>query len=429
MIHAVVLPEISENVESGEVSKYLVSVGDEVKVDQPVVEMETDKAVVEIPSPFAGRVVEIKFREGDAVHIGEVLLTIEAVGEADESISADPDKAPAQPEESPIRKPAEVPVSTGVVPAVKAAVASPDLSPQAGPVPAAPSVRRFAREIGVDINEITGTGTGGRISMDDVKTHAKHLLTAPKSFIASLPSSRPLPDFTRWGEIEIKPMSKIRRITADGLAYSWTSIPHVTQVDVADVTQVEDFRNRNSKKVQEAGGKLTLTAILLKILAKALQRFPQFNTSLDIEAMRIIYKKYYHIGVAVDTDRGLLVPVVRDVDRKNLTRIAVELSDLADRTRRRKIMPEEMEGGTFTISNLGGIGGVAFTPIVYPPQVAIIGVARASVQPVFDDGEWIPRLQLPLTLSYDHRIIDGADGARFLAWIVKALEQPLEMFL
>lgn len=291
--------------------------------------------------------------------------------------------------------------------------------------PAAPSVRRLARELGVDIAQVRGTGERGRISVEDIKSHAKALLSGGG---LAAPAAA-LPDFTRWGAVRREPMSKVRRITAQAMTQAWLAAPRVTQYDKADVTDLEAFRKRHARRVEAAGGKLTMTAILLKVAAGALRAFPQFNASLDPAQEEIVFKEYVHVGVAVDTDRGLLVPVVRDVERKNITRLASELADLAERARTKRITPDEMEGGTFTISNLGGIGGTAFSPIVYWPQVAILGVSRSEMQPVWRDGQFVPRLVLPLSLSYDHRLIDGADAARFLRWICEALEEPLILAL
>ena len=243
------------------------------------------------------------------------------------------------------------------------------------------------------------------------------------------PTAQPLPDFGQWGEIEREPMSNVRRITAERLSHAWSTIPHVTQFDKADITDVERWRKEFGARAEAAGGKLTPTAIIVKIAAAALKVFPQFNASIDAPGNEVIYKKYCHIGVAVDTDRGLLVPVIRDVDQKNIIELAVELGQIAEKARNRKITPEDMQGGCFTISNLGGIGGTGFTPIVNPPEVAILGVARGSYEPVFADGKFAPRLLLPLSLSYDHRLIDGADGARFLRWMAEALENPFLLVL
>jgi len=299
---------------------------------------------------------------------------------------------------------------------------------QRQPVPAAPHVRRLAREVGVDIYEVKGTGPGGRISEDDVKAYAKALLSAVATAAATPRAghfAQPhLPDFAKWGKIERVSMRGVRRKTAEHLAEAWNTIPHVTQHDRADITELEQLRARFAPKAEEAGGKMTVTAIALKVCAAALKVFPQFNASIDIEKEEIVYKQYIHIGVAADTDRGLLVPVIRDVEKKNIVELAVELSQLSKKAREKKLTPADMEGGTFTITNLGGIGGVGFTPIVNFPEVAILGLSRSRTEPEWINGKFEPRLILPLSLSYDHRLIDGADAARFLRWISEAFEQP-----
>jgi pyruvate dehydrogenase E2 component (dihydrolipoamide acetyltransferase) len=291
-------------------------------------------------------------------------------------------------------------------------------------------VRRLARELGIDINEVVGSEPGGRVSEEDVRNYARSIiLNVTRLRPAAVGGAHPLPDFSKWGEIERKPMSGIRRKTAAALSEAWQTIPHVTHFDHADITELEELRQRFGKKAEEAGGKLTITAIALKVVASALKVFPQFNASVDASTEEIIYKKYFNIGVAVDTDRGLLVPVIRDADKKNILELAVELTELSEKARDRKITIEEMQGGSFTITNLGGIGGVNFSPIINTPEVAILGVARAAHQPVFVDGQIAPRLMLPLALSYDHRLIDGADAARFLRWVAEALQQPLLLAL
>ena len=302
--------------------------------------------------------------------------------------------------------------------------------------PAAPSVRRIARELGVDIYRVTGSGPAGRISADDVRSYVRRTLenldaggigAAPDAASASA-SAAALPDFSQWGEVRREPLSKVREVTARAMAQSWSTIPMVTQYDKAVVDQLEDFRRDYNRGAADAD-KLTMTAILLKVCAGALKAFPQFNSSLDPGSNELVFKEYIHIGVAVDTPNGLLVPVIRDADRKGIATMAGELNELAERTRERKISPEEMAGGSFTISNLGGIGGTAFTPLVYAPQVAILGVSRGSTEPVWNGQEFAPRMVLPLSLTYDHRAIDGADGARFLRWICSALENPLKLLL
>jgi pyruvate dehydrogenase E2 component (dihydrolipoamide acetyltransferase) len=301
--------------------------------------------------------------------------------------------------------------------------------------PAAPSVRRMARELGVDIGEVAGTGDEGRISIEDVKAHAKRLVTMAKSAPAPgaahglLPAGEPLPDFSRWGTIERQPMRGVRRKTAEHLGAVWVSVPLVTQYDIADISGFEDVRKHHAKQSGESGAPLTVTALAIKIVAAALRKFPQFNVSLDMAAEEIIVKKYVHIGVAVDTDRGLLVPVIRDADSKSLLQVSIEVSELAAKARNRKLTLDEMQGATFSISNLGGIGGTNFTPLVNAPEVGILGISRARMEQVYRDGQFSARLMMPLALSYDHRAVDGADGARFLRWVAEVFEQPFLLSL
>jgi pyruvate dehydrogenase E2 component (dihydrolipoamide acetyltransferase) len=296
------------------------------------------------------------------------------------------------------------------------------------PVPAAPHVRRLARELGVDVHQVKGTGPGGRISKDDVKAHAKVLITSAVTAAQAPTSARfveaPLPDFAKWGKVERVSMRGVRRKTAEHLWQAWTTIPHVTQHDQADITELEQLRARFAPRAAEVGGKMTVTAIALKVCASALKVFPQFNASIDLAKEEIVYKQYINIGVAVDTDRGLLVPVVHAVDKKNIVELAAELTQFSKKARDKKLTAAEMEGGTFTITNLGGIGGTGFSPIVNYPEVAILGLARSSMAPLWMEGKFEPRRVLPLSLSYDHRLIDGADAARFLRWIAEAFEQP-----
>jgi pyruvate dehydrogenase E2 component (dihydrolipoamide acetyltransferase) len=294
------------------------------------------------------------------------------------------------------------------------------------PVAAAPHVRRLARELGIEIRDVKGSGPGGRISEDDVKAHSKQLLATA---VAQVPTANhltqpALPDFAKWGKIERVSMRGVRRKTAEHLWQAWHTIPHVTQNDRADITELEQLRARFAPKAEEAGGKMTVTAIALKVCASALRIFPQFNASIDLASEEIVYKQYVNIGVAVDTDRGLLVPVIRDVDKKNIVELAAELTQMSKKARDKKLTPAEMDGGTFTITNLGGIGGTGFSPIVNYPEVAILGLSRSSTEPIWMNGKFEPRLVLPLSLSYDHRLIDGADAARFLRWIAEAFEQP-----
>ena len=422
------LPDLGENVESGDVVNVLVAVGDTLAEDQPVIELETDKAVVEVPSPLSGIVREIHVQAGDQAAVGQLLLTVETaapagVAKLPEAPAAAP--LPSQPAPAPteVTQPASPPAADRTYPA-----------PISGPrklVPASPSVRRLAREIGIDIAQVAGSGPGGRISENDVKAFSRQLNTtrqAAPAPSAAVPAIE-LPDFSRWGEVERRPMGKVRQITAQRLQAAWSSIPMVTQFDKADITEMEKWRKDYGPRAEAAGGKLTPTAILIKLLAAALKRFPQFNCSIDITSQEIIQKQYYNIGIAVDTPNGLLVPVVRDVDQKNIIELAVELSEMAVKTRERKVALEDMQGGCMTISNVGVMGGTGFTPIVNPPEVAILGVARSSREPVYVDGQFVPRMMLPLALTYDHRQIDGADGARFLRWVAQALEDPFLILL
>ncbi len=439
------LPELGENIDQGDLVRLMISPGARVSEGQPVMELETDKAVVEVPSSVSGVVKEIRVKEGDKVKVGQVIFTLEGTAapppvrrmpEPVEHVSGQQAarlafhlamKAEGKTEEQALPPDQPVPPQpTFTMPVQLGKVAGTE---HGDPVAAAPHVRRLARELGLDIYSVTGTGPGGRISEDDVKAHAKATLataiSAAQAPQAGARFAQPkLPDFTRWGKVERVSMRGVRRKTAEHLREAWNTIPHVTQHDRADITELEHLRAKFAPRAEEAGGKMTVTAIALKVCASALKVFPQFNASIDMEKEEIVYKQYINIGVATDTDRGLLVPVIRDVDKKNIVELAAELSQLSKKARDKKLTPEEMEGGTFTITNLGGIGGTAFTPIVNHPEVAILGLSRGRMEPEWIDGKFEPRLILPLSLSYDHRLIDGADAARFLRWIAEAFEQP-----
>ena len=436
------LPELGENIAGGDVVRVLVAAGDTVKKDQPVLELETDKATIEVPSSVSGTVKEIRIKQGERVKVGQVVLTLDngaaaapapaAAGGNDAKASAGSDQAKAQPTEDAVpAEPAPKPRRGEVVDISRAARNAPapqpqaEAEPQGAAAPAAPSVRRLARELGVDIRRVAGSGPAGRISLDDVQAFVRNAMAGGVS--AGAPSS--LPDFTKWGEVERKPMSNIRKKTAEHLTHAWTAIPHVTQNDKADITALEALRKQYSPQAEKAGGKLTMTAIALKIVAAALRKFPQFNSSIDIARNEIVYKKAIHVGVAADTERGLLVPVIRDVDRKGIIQLAAELGAASERARAGKLSLDDMQGGGFTITNLGGIGGTSFTPIVNWPEVAILGISRGAREPVYVNDAFEPRLLLPLSLSYDHRVIDGADAARFLRWVAEAFEQPFVMSL
>jgi len=512
------LPELGENVDSGDLTKILVSVGDTVSKDQALLELETEKATVEVPSPVSGVIKELHVQEGRKIKVGDPLFTIEENGaaskqkgkpQAEEETAAEPPRkeqraAPAAPpktgravaegtgtaaakpkprtaepegkpevraESAPQAKPSP---KTETKPAPKAepeeheprrAEAKPpiraesrdeaesDGSAESEPetpesereetvipfraesseparhlAPASPSIRRLARELGVDINKVNGTGPEGRIDEQDVKNYAKEIISRASGTRPAGETFAALPDFAKWGQIERKPMSSVRRATAEHLAQAWHNVPQVTQFDSADVTELESLRSRFSERQDGGAAKITVTAIALKVVAAALQTFPQFAASIDMGNREIIYKRYFNIGVAVDTSYGLVVPVVRDADQKSIPQLAKDLTELSAKARDKKLSLEEMAGGVFTITNLGGIGGTGFSPIVNYPEVAILGISRLSVEPRLAEGQsggsFQPRKILPLSLSYDHRLIDGADAARFLRWVAEALEQP-----
>jgi len=439
------LPELGENITQGDLVRLMVTPGMKVSEGQPVMELETDKAVVEVPSSVNGIVKEVRVKQGEKVNVGQVIFTLEGGAVL----------APEKPRHEPVEYvsgqhatrlafqaaihaegkteeqalPPDQPLPTAQptfqMPVQLDKVAGPE---QREPVPAAPQTRRLARELGIDIHNVPGNGPEGRVSEDDVKSYSKELL-ASAAAAALAPHATPfaqpeLPDFTKWGKTERVSIRGVRRKTAEHLWEAWHTIPHVTQNDKADITELEQLRARFAPKAQEAGGKMTVTAIALKVCASALKIFPQFNASIDLAKEEIIYKQYINIGVAVDTDRGLLVPVIRDVDKKNIVELAGELAQLSQKAREKKLTPAEMEGGTFTITNLGGLGGTGFSPIVNFPEVAILGLSRSTTEPVWINGKFEPRLVLPLSLSYDHRLIDGADAARFLRWVAEAFEQP-----
>ena len=403
------LPDLGEGVEAGDVVSVLVAEGDTIEVDQSVVELETDKALVEVPSSIAGTVAKIHISAGDRVPVGSLLISVE---EGEQSAPS-----PPEPEaEAPAPAPKEEPEPTPPAPRPPA---------NGDPIPAAPSTRRLARELGVDLTQVAGSGPGGRISQDDVKAAVRDRQTGGPAPTAPVE----LPDFSRWGNIERQPLSKVRQIIAKNMSQAWQQVAHVTQFDRADVTDLEVFRQRNKEKTEALGAKLTPTVLALKAIITALKTFPQFNASLDAGANEIILKHYYNLGIAVDTERGLLVPVIKDVDRKDILELALELGDISQRARASKIGLDELQGGTFTVTNLGSLGVGEFTPIVNHPEVAILGFGRAREEATVREGRIEPRLIMPLALSYDHRVIDGADGARFMRKIVDALENPELMLM
>lgn len=444
------IPELGENIQSATVIKVLVAVGDVVELDQPVLELETDKATIEVPSDVAGKVTEVLVADGSQVTIGQEVLRVEElanvvreeikeevkqvkeevkeVSEVKEEVK-EVKEEPKAIETSVAVTPASASIETANPPKVIPVDSQPPILQNAAP--AAPSVRRLAREIGVDVNQVKGSGPGGRILLDDVKAFSKalHQQRNEMQHIRAEQHQEPLPDFSKFGEVKVEPMSNIRRKTAEHLSYAWHTVPHVTQFDKADITQLEEFRKSYSKTADKYGVKLTVTAILVKVIASAMKKFPQFNASVDMQNKSVVYKQYCNIGVAVDTEHGLIVPVIKNADRLNIIDIAKEINELAEKARNRKAAIADLQGGCFTITNLGGIGGTAFTPIVNSPEVAILGVSRGAMEPVYIDGKFEARLMLPLSLSYDHRIIDGADGIRFLRWVIEALENPLKLIV
>jgi pyruvate dehydrogenase E2 component (dihydrolipoamide acetyltransferase) len=442
------LPELGENLEGGEVLDVKVAGGDTLTAGQTLMEIEAEKSTVEVPSPLGGRLSQLLVKKGDYVKVDQVICLIEG---SDGLRNGGPPKAAPRREAPPPEPEGLLAQSGGERAESTAGAEQPELmaplawhppSPSDGRskpttrapvptkpagktlVPAGPATRRLARELGVDLHLVPGTAPGGRVTQDDIKTFVRRLAAG-----ATTPITRgqapTLPDFERWGPVERRPLEPVRRRTADQISLAWSLIPHVTQHDLADITDLDAFRRQQEGR----GPKLTVTAFALKAAAVALRQFEQFNSTLDLASGQLILKRYYHVGVAVDTDRGLLVPVVRDVDKKSIQELAKELNDLADRARQKKVPVEEMRGGTFTITNLGGIGGTGFSPIVNYPEVAILGLARARLQPVVRDGQVVPRLMLPLSLSYDHRVIDGADAARFTRRLAEMLEKPLLMLL
>jgi len=416
-----------------EVIEVLVSVGDTIEAEQSLITVESDKASMEIPASQGGVVKSIKVKVGDKVAEGSVVLEVESAGAAApavkaEAASAAPETAKAEPAAA--AKPAEVPApakatapvaTTGTPPA-----SLPAMPAAGGKLPhASPSIRKFARELGVDLGRVTGSGAKGRIVVEDVRQFVKQALAGGVASSSAAAQSGggagldllpwPKVDFTKFGPVENKPLSRIKKISGANLHRNWVMIPHVTNNDEADITELEALRVRLNKENERAGIKVTMLAFLIKAVVAALKKFPEFNASLDGD--NLVLKQYYHIGFAADTPNGLVVPVIRDADKKGVLELAQETGDLAKKARDGKLAPAEMQGGCFSISSLGGIGGTSFTPIINAPEVAILGVSRSSQQPVWDGKQFVPRLTLPLSLSYDHRVIDGAAAARFNAYL------------
>jgi pyruvate dehydrogenase E2 component (dihydrolipoamide acetyltransferase) len=418
------LPRLGEGADSGTVAAIFVKEGETVKKDQPILELESEKAVASIPTPVAGTVTKIHVKEGDEIKVGTLIFSIAESGEPAR-------REPARIEPPPAEEPAEV--SMQATPVAQAPAAVTDVAPPVPtvpgvPPPASPSIRRIARELGIDLTRIRGSERGGRIVMADLRNYIARLQAiaqqqAPAPAVQAQAKPAPVSiDFSRWGKIEKKKMSQLRKAISAKMVESWTTVPHVTQFDNVDITDLLAVRKKYQKAYEKKNAHLTLTPFILKAVVETLKKHPMFNASIDEATGEIVYKHYYHIGIAVDTEQGLIVPVIRDVDKKSLLELSIELQELAERTRQRKVSLEEMQGGTFTISNQGGIGGAHFTPIINTPEVAILGIGRGSLQPVVLGKKIVQRMIVPLGLSYDHRLIDGANAARFITDFVQALQ-------
>ncbi len=430
MLKQVAVPDLGD-FEQIDIIEILVSPGDGIAAEDPIIMLESDKAAVEIPSPFGGVVQELKVKVGDKVSEGDLILTIEVdekVEEQQETTKPAPTAEPEpQPDPEPVveRQPGDKPPAPPPVPP------SPENGQSKGKPHASPAVRRISRELGVNLTQVKGSGPKGRILKQDVQLFVKAALARRSSSSGGgliLPET-PTIDFSQFGEIETRPLSRINTLSASHLHSSWLQVPHVTQFDEADITELEEFRQEHAQEAKDRGFRLTLLAFILKACVAALKHFPQFNSSLDPSGENLIIKKYYNIGFAVDTPAGLVVPVIRNVEQKGLFELAEELHQLSAKARERRLVQAAMQGGSFTISSLGGIGGTGFTPIINTPEVAILGVARASVKPVFTDDKFTPRLILPFSLSYDHRVIDGADGVRFTDYLSKELSDIRKLLL
>ncbi|MCE9563345.1 MAG: 2-oxo acid dehydrogenase subunit E2 [Planctomycetes bacterium] len=423
------LPNLGEGIEAGTVTGVLVKVGDTVKAGQPVISIETDKAGVEVEAETAGVVEAIHVKPGEKVAIGGKLLTLKGTAGA----SASP-TSPASPPPAPAAQPK---------PAVSSAPSSPKPVSENGTatatkviVPAGPATRRLARKLGVQLAEVKGSARGNRVTIDDVmgfvKTEREQVKQGGGSFSGSIVNTftlPPLPDFSKFGAIEVKDVSTIRQTIAKNLTAGWRTMPMVTQHDLADITDLEAARKRIVDTLPKGSPKITMTVLAIKACVAALREFPGFNSSYDMNAGKLILKKYFSIGIAVDTERGLVVPVIREADKKGIRDLAAEVAQLAEKARTGKLTIPEMQGGTFTITNLGGIGGTGFTPLVNYPEVAILGLSRSTLQPVVKDGAIVPRLMMPLSLTYDHRVIDGADGCRFTVRLAQLFSDPLRLLM
>ena len=407
-----------------DVIEVVVKPGDVLEPEATMVVLESDKATMEVPCPQAGTVQKVLLKVGDKVSMGTPVLELLTQGAATPAVNAEPAPAPSQPvaKAAPPSRP-----SVAAEPANNAAEAA----VSSARVYAGPAVRKLARELGVDLGKVTGTGPRKRIQKEDVHAYVKQRLTSPATTVAAGSGLPSLPeiDFSQYGPVEVVDMSRINKLSAVNLHRAWVTIPHVTQFDEADITELEAFRKSESASLKDEGIKLTVLAFMVKACAKALLAFPRFNSSMHVNGEQLIFKQYVHIGIAVDTPNGLVVPVIRDADKKSLTDIARDMQTLSEKARAKKLSPGDMQGATFSISSLGGIGGTAFTPIVNWPEVAILGVSRSQMKPVYDGKGFVPRLMLPLSLSYDHRVIDGADAARFTTYLSKQLTDIRRLLL
>jgi len=415
-IKQVLVPDIG-NFKDVAVIEVMVKAGDAVKAEDALITLETDKATMDVPSPFSGVIKELTVKIGDRVSEGTLIALVEAGGEAARALAPTPSApkaaAPAKPVPAPAAAPAAVPQMTISQPVAPTA--------PGGKAHASPSIRRFARELGVNLAQVRGSGVKGRVTREDVQNFVKAALAQPRGAGGLQVAEMPAVDFAKFGAIETRPLSRIKKLSGAYLHRNWVSIPHITQHDDADITEMEALRKKLSGENAAQGIKVTPLPFMLKAVVEVLKQYPEFNASLDAGGESLILKKYFHVGVAVDTPDGLVVPVVRDVDQKGIVQLAKELGEIGARAREKKITAAEMQGGCFTISSLGGIGGSYFTPIINAPEVAILGVSRANMKPVWKGDKFEPRLMLPLSLSYDHRVIDGAAGARFITALVQVL--------
>lgn len=418
-----------------DVIEILVKIGEEISKETPLVTLESDKASMEIPSPVAGKITKITTKLGDKVAEGDIILYLEADVSQD---SSPKESAQTQKKDEPKATVEQVPSnseksSEQVPPKKEQATQTIEnnavYSSSESLILAGPSVRKTARELGVNLAEVRGSGLKSRITKEDLNSYVKTKLQNNSANGNLAVGQAPTIDFSQFGSLEIKPLSKIKKLTGIQVHRSWVTIPHVTQFDEADITQLEVFRKLESEKQTATPYKLTLLAFVCKVVCKALQHYPQFNTSLDASGENLIYKNYYNIGIAVETPNGLVVPVIKNVDAMSVSDIALEMSRLSTKAREKGLSPADMSGGCFTISSLGGIGGTAFTPIVNSPEVAILGLSRSAIKPVFENGEFKPKLMLPLSLSYDHRVIDGAEAARFTRFISDCLSDIRRILL